>query len=672
MGGTPARRPCHWRHCNRKIAPLAPPVQKLLGADREIMEYYRRMSSPEPTSPARTAQLALTVGALGVVFGDIGTSPLYALRECLARLQGVDPTESILGALSLIFWALCFEVSLKYLTFVTKADNRGEGGIFALLALSSTERKRDLHGIGLLTLVILFGAALLYGDGVITPAISVLSAAEGFRSFDAEFQQKYVIMIACAILGGLFWAQHKGTKAIGGVFGPVMLVWFSVIGALGLWQIAHYPQILMALNPACGYRLLVHHSGFAIGLLGAVILAITGAEALYADLGHFGRKHIVRAWYWVVFPGLTLCYFGQGAYVLSRPVAVENPFFALAPAGPGRLALVGLSIVATIIASQALISGTYSLTRQAIQLGYFPRLKITHTNPDQVGQIYLPLVNAALAICTLWVVLAFGSSDRLAAAYGVAVTGTMVVTSIAFFEVTCRQWHWSKWRAGLLCGLFIVVEAAFLIANLHKFADGGWLPIAIALGLLAIMHTWKSGRAEIQEKVYSGAINELELSVIARSKLIVRVPGSAVFMAASPKGVPLALLHHLKSNKCLQQVVVLLTISFEEIPQVPPEERLILTNEGEGVWRAICYFGYMESPDVAAVCAELKARGVPLQPDEATFYFNREMIISGGNAHMWEWQKRFYAFLSRNARPVKDYYKVQPMQVIEIGLPVQL
>jgi len=418
--------------------------------------------------------------------------------------------------------------------------------------------------------------------------------------------------------------------------------------------------------------LIAHHPGHATALLGAVVLAITGAEALYADLGHFGRKYITRAWYGVVFPGLTLCYFGQGAYALAHPADVANPFFALVPAGSARLALVGLSIVATIIASQALISATYSLTRQAIQLGYFPRLKITHTNPDQVGQIYLPLVNAALAICTIWVVLAFGSSDRLAAAYGVAVTGTMVVTSLAFYRVTRLRWGWSRLRAGLLCGLFIAVEGVFLLANLHKFADGGWLPLAIALGLLAIMHTWKSGRTEIQEKVYSGAITELQLAEIARSKSIVRVPGTAVFMAASPKGVPLALLHHLKSNRCLQQTTVLLTIQVEEIPQVPPDERLLLANEGEGVWRAVAHYGYMESPDVGALCLDLKARGVPLKPQEVTFYFNREMIVTGGNARMWEWQKAFYAFLSRNAHPVKDYYKVLPTQIIEIGLPVQL
>ena len=630
------------------------------------------MSPPEQMGPGRKARLSLTIGALGVVFGDIGTRPLYALRQCIARLAPADATEGILGALSLIFWALCFEVCIKYLSFVIRADNRGEGGIFALLALSNMERRIAQRGIGSLAVVIMFGAALLYGDGVITPAISVLSAAEGLKSFSADFDQRHVTVIACLILGGLFWFQHKGTKTIGGLFGPVMLIWFVVIGALGLWHVVQHPQILRALNPLCGWRLIAHHPGHATALLGAVVLAITGAEALYADLGHFGRKYITRAWYGVVFPGLTLCYFGQGAYALAHPADVANPFFALVPAGSARLALVGLSIVATIIASQALISATYSLTRQAIQLGYFPRLKITHTNPDQVGQIYLPLVNAALAICTIWVVLAFGSSERLAAAYGVAVTGTMVVTSIAFYRVTRLRWGWSKPLAGLLCGLFIVVESVFLVANLHKFADGGWLPIAIALGLLAIMHTWKSGRTEIQEKVYSGAITELQLAEIAKSKSIVRVAGSAVFMAASPRGVPLALLHHLKSNKCLHQTAVLLTISFEEIPQVPPEERLILTNEGEGVWRAICYYGYMESPDVGALCEELKARGVPLKPQEVTFFFNREMIVTGGNARMWEWQKSFYAFLSRNARPVKDYYKVLPAQVIEIGLPVQL
>ena len=389
-------------------------------------------------------------------------------------------------------------------------------------------------------------------------------------------------------------------------------------------------------------------------------------------MGHFGRRAIANAWLAIAFPSLVLNYFGQGAYAIAHPQDPTNPFFALAPEGILRLLLIVLSIMAAVIASQALISGTYSLTRQAIQLGYFPRLKVLHTNPDLRGQIYLPLVNAVLAIGSLAMVLGFHSSSNLAGAYGIAVTGTMLVTTFALYLVMVRNWRWPVWRALPPCLLFFVVDLVFFCSNLHKFADGGWLPLAVAVGVLIVMHTWKSGRTEIQDKVYSGAINELELAVIARSKSIVRVPGSAVFMAASPRGVPLALLHHLKSNKCLQQTTVLLTISFEDIPQVPLEERLILTNEGEGVWRAICYYGYMESPDVAAVCEELKVRGVPLKPQEATFYFNREMIITGGNARMWEWQKSLYAFLSRNARPVKDYYKVQPMQVIEIGLPVQL
>ena len=630
------------------------------------------MRSPESTPPRRTAQLALTIGALGVFFGDIGTSPLYALRECVAILPPVERAEGVLGVLSLIFWSLMSVVTVKYLFMVMRADNLGEGGIFALLALSRTDRGKDAkRGIGTATMVILFGAALLYGDGIITPAISVLGAAEGFTSINAGFAP-LVTTIACLVLGGLFWFQSKGTKVIGGVFGPIMLLWFSSLAILGCWHVAQAPAILAALDPLKGLRLLIAHPHFISRLLGAVVLTITGTEALYADMGHFGRKAISHAWLIIAFPSLVLNYFGQGAYAISHPQDPTNPFFALAPPGLLRLLLIGLSIAAAIIASQALISGTFSLTRQAIQLGYFPRLMVLHTNPDQRGQIYLPLVNTALAVGSIAMVLGFRSSSNLAGAYGIAVTGTMLVTTFALYLVMVRNWRWPLWRALPPCLIFFAIDLVFFCSNLHKFADGGWLPLAVAVGILIIMHTWKSGRTEIQEKVYSGAINELQLPVIARSKSIVRVPGSAVFMAASPRGVPLALLHHLKSNKCLQQTTVLLTISFEEIPQVPPEERLILTNEGEGVWRAVCYYGYMESPDVTAVCQELKTRGVPLKPQEATFYFNREMIIHGGNARMWDWEKSLYAFLSRNARPVKDYYKVQPMQVIEIGLPVQL
>ncbi len=629
------------------------------------------MTTPSAGTPSNRVQAALCLGALGIVFGDIGTSPLYTMRECLAQMPAGDHSSGVLGILSLIFWALTLEVSIKYLYFIMRADNRGEGGIFALLALAHPRAPTTRRGIGVATFLILTGAALLYGDGVITPAVSVLSAAEGLNDFSAQLAP-YVLPLAVGILAGLFYLQAKGTKTIGKLFGPVMLIWFTTLGLIGLWHICAAPVVFQALNPLLGLQLLLTHPGQAAGVLGALVLAITGAEALYADMGHFGRKYIARAWIFLVCPGLVLNYFGQGAYVLTHPGDKTNPFFALAPAGALRLALVALAMTAAIIASQALISGTFSLTRQAIQLGYFPRLKIRHTNAEQEGQIYVPLVNWTLALLTIWVVLEFRSSSNLAAAYGMAVTGTMAVTTFAFYRVTRQVWHWPLWRSALLCGLFLVFDLMLLGANLHKIPAGGWLPLALAAMVLALMHTWKLGRNEIQDKVYSGALSELELSSIAKSKNIVRVPGSAVFMVATPKGTPLALLHHLKANKCLQQTVVLLTIMTEDLPHVDEDERLRLDSLGEGVWRAVGRYGYMESPDVANLVERIKNQGVPLNLMSTTFYFNREMIMTGGNARLWEWQKGLYAFLSRNAQPVKDYYQLMPTQIIEIGLPVQL
>ncbi|MBI2512802.1 MAG: KUP/HAK/KT family potassium transporter [Opitutae bacterium] len=615
------------------------------------------------------AGAGLTLGALGVVFGDIGTSPLYALRECLNYLPPVDRVEGILGALSLVFWAMVLVVVAKYLVFVTRADNRGEGGIFALLALSHGQRTRSKMGV--MTVLILIGAALLYGDGIITPAISVMGAVEGLNTFAPGFAH-WVPIISVVILAGLFAVQFKGTKRIGDVFGPAMLVWFLVLGGLGLWHIVESPGVFVALNPMRGLRLLIDHPGEAAGLLGAVVLAITGAEALYADMGHFGRRHISQAWYFCAFPALVLNYFGQGARALAHPDDTTHTFFALVPDGAPRVALTLLSIVAAVIASQAMISGVFSLTRQAIQLGYFPRLTINYTNPDQSGQIYVPLVNGLLAAGSIYVVLTFGSSEKLAAAYGIAVTGTMLVTTFAFYVVLRGNWKWPIWQAGLLCAFFLAVDVPFFASNLDKFTHGGWFPVLIAAGVIAIMHTWKTGKDEIFRRIYANGVTEEELRSIAESEHITRVRGAGVFMAGNPTGTPLVLLHHLKANKVLHETVVLLSIVTEEVPQVPDGERLTVAEIGNGVWRAVGRYGYMESPDVSRLMEQVKASGVPIKLNEATYYFNREMIITGGESPMWHWEKRLYSLLSRNARQARDYYRLPPMQIIEVGMPIQL
>jgi KUP system potassium uptake protein len=614
---------------------------------------------------------ALTMGALGVVFGDIGTSPLYTLRECLAHLPADDRAAGVLGVLSLVFWALTLVVSIKYLSFITRADNHGEGGIFALLALvrrdNSPSRKMTV-GI----FVILAGAALIYGEGMITPAISVLAAVEGFRTA-APAISDLIPLLACFILAGLFWIQHKGTHTIGRLFGPVLLLWFIVIGLLGAWHTILNPEVLYALNPVHAWRLLAQQPLHGIALiLGSVVLAITGVEALYADMGHFGRGAIVRAWYWIVLPGLVLNYFGQGAHALAHPEDIANPFFALAPAGFARLALVLLSIAATIIASQALISGTFSLTRQAIQLGFFPRLAVLHTSATVEGQIYLPLVNRLLAVGAILIVFGFGSSEKLAGAYGIAVTGAMTMTTIAFYFVARRRWRWSRLTAGMLCAAFLAIDLSLFTANIPKIAHGGWLPLATGVGILLLMHVWKRGREIIFDRVYGRGLEDLEVSTLFADGSVHRVDGTAVFMASNPRGTPLALLHHLKANHCIQKTVVLLSIAAEPEPHVPDEGRLTFSSHGHGVWRAIGRYGYMESPDVAALVERLRAAGVKIEPMSTTYYFNREMVLTGGNSPLWEWQKSSYAFLSRNARPAKDYFRIPPNQIIEIGLPIQL
>jgi len=468
-----------------------------------------------------------------------------------------------------------------------------------------------------------------------------------------------------------------------------MLVWFITLGVLGVWHIAQYPSVLRAVNPVYAFALLKHRPIEIAALLGAVVLVFTGTEALYADMGHFGRTFIARAWYGAAFPGLLLNYLGQGAFVLTHPATVENyvanpgffaahpesvlnPFFLLAPQGLPRALLTALAFIAAIIASQALISGCYSLTRQAIQLGYFPRLKVTHTHAEFFGQIYMPFVNTLLAIGSIVTVIMFGSTANLSAAYGIAVTGTMAITTVAYFRVSRRKWRRPLSVAVPVCGLFLIVDLAFFSANAHKIREGGWFPLAIGAFILAVMHTWKIGRAEIYQRVYGNNVTEEELTSIARSKHVTRVSGAAVFMVGSSTGTPIALLHHVKSNRSLHQTVVLLSVLTEEVPTVPDPERLKLVEVGEGLWRAVGHYGYMESPDAGMLMEMVKNRGVPINPDSATYFFNREMIITGGNAKMWEWQKSLYSFLSRNARPAKDYFQIPPSQIIEIGLPLQL
>jgi KUP system potassium uptake protein len=626
------------------------------------------VTQPTAHSAVSPARLALVVGALGVVFGDIGTSPLYTFRECLAAIPAAERGAGILGILSLVFWALFLVVTVKYVWCITRADNDGEGGIFALLALSG-----EKPGVGKITawvFLLLVGAALLYGDGVITPAVTVLGAMEGLVAFNAGLAH-WVVPLSVAVIFGLFLCQRFGTGSIGKVFGPVMLIWFGTLAALGLWQIACNPAVLAAFNPIHAIRLLASGNVHIATLLGAIVLAFTGVEALYADLGHFGRKAIATGWYYVAMPSLVICYFGQGAWALAHPGDDTNPFFALVPEGWPRIALTLLSVVAAVIASQALISGTFSLTRQAIQLGFLPRLAIRHTSAALEGQIYLPLVNTVLAVATIWVTFAFKSSTALASAYGIAVTGTMVVTTIAYFAVLHRARR-PLWQIVPLCGFFLVIDATLFAANLGKIESGGWLPLAIGACVLVIMHTWRTGKGEVMRRVYANEITENELRTMARSSNVARVRGSAVFMAGNPRGTPLVLVHHLKANRSLHENVAILSVITEPMPFVPESERLTVAEIGEGCWRIVGRYGYMESPDASMLLEAARTHGLPIKPTAATYYFNHEMVVSGGTSPMPNWQKHLYGILSRNARPARDYFLIPPSQIVELGLPIQL
>jgi KUP system potassium uptake protein len=621
-------------------------------------------------SHAGTGKLMLM--AVGVVFGDIGTSPLYALRECVDREHGVPPThENLLGILSLVFWSLTMVVTVKYLTFIMKADNRGEGGILALLALAPSNRKPTSARIGWIAGLVIFGAALLYGDGVITPAISVLSAVEGLEVATTRLSP-VVVPLTVAILFALFWVQKRGTASIGGVFGPIMVVWFLTLAVLGGLAVARFPSVLAAVNPAYAISFFFVHKWQGFIVLGSVVLVITGGEALYADMGHFGRHPIRLAWYLLVMPSLLINYFGQAACLIQHPDLAENPFYALVP-NLLIYPMVVLSTVATIIASQALISGAYSLTRQAVQLGFCPRVTIQHTSGESEGQIYVPEVNAALAIACICLVLSFKESSALAAAYGIAVTGTMAITSVVYFVVLTRAWKWPLWRAAPLALVFLSFDIPFFAANAMKFFHGGWFPIAIGLGLFLVMTTWKTGRALLGRNLASRLLPiDVFLADVDEHKPH-RVPGTAVFMSSNPQGVPIVLLHHWKHNQVLHETIVLLSVINEAVPEIRTADRLQVKDLGRGFFQVTAHYGFMQTPNVPQIMRMAATHyHVPYEPERTSYFLGRETLLPTGDSKMFRWRKALFSFISRNARSATQYFGIPPDRVVELGMQIDL
>jgi KUP system potassium uptake protein len=611
------------------------------------------------------------VAALGVVYGDIGTSPLYALRGCFHGDHAISPTrDNVIGVLSLILWSLVIIVSIKYLTFVMRANHKGEGGILTLLSLAFPNRDARIRSRRFLIGLAVFGAALLYGDGIITPAISVLSAVEGLK-VATPFFEPYVIPITVGVLIGLFSFQHIGTGKVGRIFGPVTLLWFVSLAVLGIKGIIQSPEVLAAINPLDGIRFLVRNGAQSFIVLGAVFLVVTGAEALYADMGLFGIGPIRLAWFVLVLPALLLNYFGQGALLLVNPEAAQNPFYLLCP--PWALyPMVALATMATVIASQALISGTFSLTMQAIQLGYFPRMEIRHTSSDKRGQIYLPHVNWALMLACIGLVLGFRSSDALLAAYGIAVTLTMVITTILFYFAARRLWKWNVWKARLLCGSFLFLELAFCGANLLKVAHGGWFPLVVSAAIYTLMSTWRTGRRLLRDRLQSSFLPfDLFLEDVLRHSPL-RVPGTAVFMSGNSAGTPLALLHNLKHNKVLHRRIVILTIATDEMPHVDSEQRIQVETPQEGFYRVTGHYGFMEEPNVPQLLEACKDHGLEVRPEETTFFLSRETILATKNPGMAIWRERLFAILSRNAQPATAFFGLPANRVVELGMQVEL
>lgn len=622
----------------------------------------------------------LALVALGVVFGDIGTSPLYALRESLNHAKPAPGVPlDVLGPLSLMFWSLIVMVCFKYLGFITRATNQGEGGMFALLTLFRTAKwafkPQTTAGV---VLSGIFGACLLYGDGMITPAISVLSAVEGLALLDAQLGTglaNYVVPIAAVIIFGLFLVQKNGTARIGVAFGPIMVLWFLTLAVLGIINISAYPGVFAALLPHHGVNFLLHHGHESFVLMGLVLLAVTGCEAMYADIGHFGRPPLVKSWFVIVLPALLLNYLGQGALVLSDVSASLKPgfhhFFSLVPK-PALIPVILLATAATIIASQAMITGVYSLTQQAVQLGYLPRLKIIHTNPDVRGQIYMPQVNYMLMFACLALVFNFKSSTNLAAAYGLSVALDMTFTSILFFLVARHVWKWRLWKAALPTCIFLIFELGYVSGSLLKFVDGAWFPLAVGLAMWIIMKTWMDGRRVLFQAMQRGRLPVSFLVDEIKKDRIIRVPGTAVFMSASADGLPLALLHHLKHNKALHHQVVLLTVRFEEKPHVSADERFQIEEFHAEFFRVVLHYGFSESPNVFEdLCQALESKG-KVKRAGITFYQSREVLLTNGPGKMARWRKSLFVFLSRLSRPATGYFDLPPRQVIELGIQLEV
>lgn len=624
---------------------------------------------------------ALALGALGVVYGDIGTSPLYALKESLIH-AGYNPAGDVagqvFGPISLMFWSLTLMAAVKYLLILSHATAQGEGGMFALLSLlRSAKEGFSPRAMGYFVLFTLFGAALLYGDGMITPAISILSSVEGLDDerlgSTGDMLAHYVVPIACFILVILFLVQRHGTARIGVTFGPVMIVWFLVLAGLGFYHLIDRPEILKALSPHYGIYYLTHHGLHGIVIMGMVLLAVTGCEAMYADIGHFGRGPMQRAWFCLAYPALTLNYLGQGALILGNPkiVTEAGPFYGLAPEWM-ILPLIILATAATIIASQAMITGVYSLTQQAVQLNYLPRLKIVHTNPDIRGQIYMPQVNFLLMTACLALVYTFKTSSSLASAYGFSVAMGMLLTTTLFFFVARRIWGWAFWKALFPVSIFAIVELSYVAGSLSKFFDGAWFPLVVAICIWMVMKTWTDGRAILYDAMKRGRLPVEHLINEIKKDRIIRVPGIAVFMSASAEGLPLALLHHLKHNKALHKQVVLLSVKFADIPRVAKADRVEVEKVHDEFFRVVLHYGFSESPQVFDDLCLALSEHTKIKPAQITFYQSRELLLTNGPGKMAVWRKKVFVFLSRIARPATGYFELPPRQVIELGIQLEL